>query len=136
MLNETSLLASGEDEYMNEEQLALFRARLERARDELQARPVALEVQGQDLMAAADPTDRATMEEERTATLMDRQRQSERLREISAALRRIEEGEYGYCEATGEPIGLQRLLAYPTARLSLEAQHALEHNRRFIARAA
>lgn len=136
MLNETSLLASGEDEYMNEEQLAFFRARLERARDELQARPVALEVQGQDLMAAADPTDRATMEEERTATLMDRQRQSERLREISAALRRIEEGEYGYCEATGEPIGLQRLLAYPTARLSLEAQHALEHNRRFIARAA
>ena len=136
MQNETSLLASGEDEYMNEEQLAFFRARLERARDELQARPVALEVQGQDLMAAADPTDRATMEEERTATLMDRQRQSERLREISAALRRIEEGEYGYCEATGEPIGLQRLLAYPTARLSLEAQHALEHNRRFIARAA
>ena len=62
-------MASGEDEYMNEEQLAFFRARLERARDELQARPVALEVQGQDLMAAADPTDRATMEEERTATL-------------------------------------------------------------------
>ncbi|TVO55924.1 TraR/DksA C4-type zinc finger protein [Denitromonas halophila] len=136
MQNETSLLASGEDEYMNEEQLAFFRARLERARDELQARPVALEVQGQDLMAAADPTDRATMEEERTATLMDRQRQSERLREIAAALRRIEEGEYGYCEATGEPIGLQRLLAYPTARLSLEAQHALEHTQRFVIRAA
>lgn len=136
MQNETSLLASGEDEYMNEEQLAFFRARLERARDELQARPVALEVQGQDLMAAADPTDRATMEEERTATLMDRQRQSERLREIAAALRRIEEGEYGYCEVTGEPIGLQRLLAYPTARLSLEAQHALEHTQRFVIRAA
>lgn len=136
MLTEETLLAAGEDDYMNHEQLNYFRTRLEQSRDELLARPADELVQGQDLMAAADPSDRASMEEERAAAIKEQQRQSERLQEIAAALHRIETGEYGFCEESGEPIGLRRLFAYPTARLSLEAQHAREHAGRFVYRAA
>jgi DnaK suppressor protein len=86
---------------------------------------------GAEMMAASDPCDQATMEEERTAILQARARDRARLQEIRAALKRIEYGDFGYCEATGEPIGMRRLLAYPTARCSLEAQQRQEHSLRF-----
>ena len=71
---------------------------------------------------APDPADRATIEEEHALELRTRDRERKLLKKVQAALQRIDNGEYGWCEETGEPIGVARLLARPTATLSLEAQ--------------
>ena len=73
-----------------------------------------------------DPSDRATLEEEYTLELRTRDRERKLLKKISQSLARIESGDYGFCDETGEPIGLARLLARPTATLSLEAQQRRE----------
>ena len=73
-----------------------------------------------------DPADRATIEEEHALELRTRDRERKLLKKVQAALKRIEDGEYGYCEETGDPIGVARLLARPTATLSLEAQQRRE----------
>ena len=73
-----------------------------------------------------DPADRATIEEEHALELRTRDRERKLLKKVQAAIKRIDEGEYGYCEETGEPIGVRRLLARPTATLSLEAQERRE----------
>jgi len=73
-----------------------------------------------------DPADRATIEEEHALELRTRDRERKLLKKIQQSLARIESGEYGYCEETGEPIGIPRLLARPTATLSLEAQQRRE----------
>ena len=75
-----------------------------------------------------DLVDRAAAEADRALELRTRDRQRKLISKIDSALRRIEEGEYGYCEETGEPISLKRLIARPTATLSLEAQE--RHERR------
>ena len=75
---------------------------------------------------APDPTDRATIEEEHALELRTRDRERKLLKKVEAAIRRIDEGEYGYCEETGDPIGVARLMARPTATLSLEAQQRRE----------
>ena len=76
--------------------------------------------------AKPDMTDRAAEEIDRTFELRTRDRERKLINKIDAALRRIEEGTYGYCEETGEPIGLKRLEARPVATLSLEAQEMHE----------
>jgi len=73
-----------------------------------------------------DPADRATIEEEHALELRTRDRERKLLKKVRAALKRIEDGDYGYCEETGDPIGVARLLARPTATLSLEAQQRRE----------
>ena len=80
----------------------------------------------QEQEATPDPADRATLEEEYALELRTRDRERKLLQKIDQAVARIDHGEYGYCEDTGEPIGLQRLMARPTATLSLEAQERRE----------
>lgn len=130
MMTESQLLACGEDDYMNALQLAFFKGRLlslqAQQRQILAAEPLIPEEETR----AADPVNRASLEEERAVQIRERERATLLLHEIEAALRRIEEEEYGYCEATGEPIGVQRLLAHPVARLSVEAQSAQERQKR------
>ena len=79
-----------------------------------------------ELSFAPDPADRATLEEEHALELRTRDRERKLLKKIDGALARIEDGSYGFCEETGEPIGLQRLIARPTATLSIEAQERRE----------
>jgi DnaK suppressor protein len=73
-----------------------------------------------------DPADRATIEEEHALELRTRDRERKLLKKVQQSLARIDSGEYGWCEETGEPIGIPRLLARPTATLSLEAQERRE----------
>ena len=79
-----------------------------------------------DLELVPDPADRATIEEEHALELRTRDRERKLLKKVEQALARIESGDYGWCEETGEPIGIPRLLARPTANLSLEAQERRE----------
>ena len=80
----------------------------------------------EDTSIVPDPADRATIEEEHALELRTRDRERKLLKKIAQSLARLDSGEYGYCDETGEPIGLARLLARPTATLSLEAQQRRE----------
>ena len=73
-----------------------------------------------------DPADRATSEEEHALELRTSDRERKLLKKVQAAIKRIDDGDYGYCEETGDPIGVARLMARPTATLSLEAQQRRE----------
>ena len=86
----------------------------------------------QDSSKLSDPNDAATQEEEFRLELRTRDRERKLINKIDAAIRRIEDGNYGYCEETGEPIGLKRLEARPVATLSLEAQEMHEKQERKI----
>ena len=77
-------------------------------------------------MVVPDPADRATIEEEHALELRTRDRERKLLKKIEQSIGRIDGGDYGYCDETGEPIGVGRLLARPTATLSLEAQQRRE----------
>jgi DnaK suppressor protein len=126
-LSEPELLAMPEAEYMNEKQLEFFRARLTVLKDDLLSNAgETTEHLREDTSIVPDPADRATIEEEHALELRTRDRERKLLKKISQSLSRIEAGEYGYCDETGEPIGLARLLARPTATLSLEAQQRRE----------
>ena len=83
-------------------------------------------MQKEENTAKPDITDRASEEIERSFELRTRERERKLINKIEAALRRIKEGSYGYCEETGEPIGIKRLEARPVATLSLEAQEIHE----------
>lgn len=125
-MTEAELLASPPDEYMSERQLAFFKHRLEKERLVLMEAARETSTHLQENEATPDWTDRASVEEEHTIELRVRDRERKLLKKIEEMLRRIEDGDYGYCEETGEPIGLPRLLARPTATLSLEAQERRE----------
>ena len=126
-LTEEELLAMPEEEYMNDKQLEFFRARLQALKDDLLSNAdETTEHLREDTTVVPDPADRATIEEEHALELRTRDRERKLLKKISQSLARIESGEYGYCDETGEPIGLARLLARPTATLSLEAQQRRE----------
>ena len=122
MLTEEELLKAPEDEYMNEEQLEFFRQRLLQARAEIEQDIERARNELSNGTNEADELDRATAEEERWLSLRISEREGKLLRKIDEALQRIEDGEYGYCEDTGDPIGIPRLLARPTATLSAEAK--------------
>jgi DnaK suppressor protein len=125
-LTEAQLLAMPAKDYMNEDQLAFFRARLLDLRRELLENVRDTSEHLRETEAASDPSDRATQEEEQAIELRTRDRERKLLKKIDEALQRIDDGSYGYCSETGEPIGIRRLLARPTATLSIEAQERRE----------
>ena len=119
-----------EDEpFMNERQLEYFRRKLlEWKADILEDSRDTIEGMQEGTRNIPDIADRASEETDRALELRTRDRQRKLVAKIDSALRRIDEGEYGYCEETGEPISLKRLDARPIATLSLEAQE--RHERR------
>ena len=126
-LTEPELLAMPDSEYMGEKQLEFFRAKLQALKDDLLSNAgETTEHLREDTSIVPDPADRATIEEEHALELRTRDRERKLLKKISQSISRIDAGDYGYCDETGEPIGLGRLLARPTATLSLEAQQRRE----------
>jgi DnaK suppressor protein len=123
---EAQLLKMAESDYMNEAQLAFFRARLQQMEQEILVNAGETTEHLRETVIVPDPADRATIEEEHALELRTRDRERKLLKKIQQALASIDSGEYGYCEETGEPIGIPRLLARPTATLSLEAQQRRE----------
>lgn len=126
-LTEAEVLAMPESEYMNDKQLEFFRVKLQQLKDDLLSNAgETTEHLREDTSIVPDPADRATIEEEHALELRTRDRERKLLKKISQSLGRIEAGDYGFCDETGEPIGLGRLIARPTATLSLEAQQRRE----------
>ncbi len=125
-LTEQELLAMSNKDYMNDKQLEFFRNRLTEMEAELRHNAGQTTENLRESTVVPDPADRATIEEEHALELRTRDRERKLLKKVQAAIKRIDEGEYGYCEETGEPIGVRRLLARPTATLSLEAQERRE----------
>lgn len=115
-----------EEDYMNEEHLAFFKELLTKLQDELINNASATTNHLQEQVVTPDPADRATLEEEYALELRTRDRERKLLTKVQASLRQIEDGSYGFCKDTDEPIGLKRLLARPTATLSVEAQERRE----------
>lgn len=122
---------SEKEEYMNPMQVEYFRQKLMTWKEELleESRATIAHLQEENLNEP-DLNDRATVETDTALELRTRDRYRKLLDKIEAALRRIEEGEYGYCEATGEEIGLKRLEARPIATLCIEAQERHENYER------
>lgn len=125
-LTEAELLKMPDKDYMNAAQMAFFKARLVAMRDEILEKAAETVEHMREFEAVADPADRATVEEEHTLELRTRDRERKLLRKIEESIGRIDDGSYGWCAETGEPIGLPRLLARPTATLSIEAQERRE----------
>ena len=126
-ITDAELLAMSDDDYMNEVQLAVFRLKLQALRQTiLNSAGETTEHLREDTSVVPDPADRATIEEEHALELRTRDRERKLLKKIEQSIARIDAGDYGYCDETGEPIGVGRLLARPTATLSLEAQQRRE----------
>jgi DnaK suppressor protein len=127
-LPETYVPAADEP-FMNPRQLEYFRAKLQAWKDSIlnEARGTLAQLQV-DSLREPDLTDRASSETDWSIELRTRDRQRKLISKIDAALRRIEEGEYGYCEVTGEPISLARLEARPIATMTVEAQERHERH--------
>ena len=121
-LSESEIRKMPESAYMNDTQLEFFRGRLLQMRGEIVDREVDVKERLHQRESFADPADRATAEEEHWLDLRLRERESLLLRKIDDALRRIRDREYGYCEITGEPIGIPRLLARPTATVCVDVK--------------
>lgn len=122
---------SDDEPFMNDRQKEYFRRKLMAWKDEIlrESRSTISNLQ-EDMGSLPDLADRASTETDRSLELRARDRQRKLISKIDAALRRIEEDEYGYCEETGEPISLARLDARPVATLSLEAQERHERKER------
>ena len=122
---------SSDEEFMNPLQLEYFRQKLWRWRNDLlREADETLHSLGEGGIAEADLTDRASVETDRALELRTRDRARKLISKIDQALERIENGTYGYCEESGEPIGLRRLEARPIATLSIEAQERHERMER------
>ena len=122
-LNENDYLPSENEPFMNERQLKYFRRKLINWKNELieESRDT-LEGLQSSARSIPDAADRASEETDRGIELRTRDRQRKLVAKIDAAIRRIDDGEYGYCEVTGDPISLKRLDARPIATMTLEAQ--------------
>lgn len=127
---EKELLAQPVDHYMSSAQLDFFKRKLVELEAELRANAEETTEHLRETVLVPDPADRATIEEEHALELRTRDRERKLIRKVQQALARIDSGEYGYCEETGDPIGLQRLLARPTATLTIEAQQRRELRQR------
>jgi len=126
-LSDPEIIAMPDSEYMNDKQLAYFRHKLVQLKDDMLANAgQTAENLRDDTVVVPDPADRATIEEEHALELRTRDRERKLLKKIEQSIARIDAGDYGYCDETGEPIGVPRLLARPTATLSLEAQQRRE----------
>lgn len=126
---ESDYRPSDDEPFMNKKQQAYFRGKLEEWKADIlrESKSTIVALQGEsDKMP--DVADRASSETDRSIELRARDRQRKLVRKIDEALKRLDEGTYGYCEETGEPIGLKRLDARPIATLSIEAQE--RHERR------
>ena len=121
-MTEAQIRRMPDSEYMNDAQLEFFRQRLIQMKEEVLRREVDAKERLHEREVFADPADRATAEEEHWLDLRLRERESMLLRKVDDALRRIKEKEYGYCEKTGEPIGILRLLARPTATVIVDVK--------------
>jgi DnaK suppressor protein len=126
LLTEAQILKMGDKDYMNEAQLAFFKARLQQLERDLLKNAGETTEHLRETVLVPDPADRATIEEEHALELRTRDRERKLLKKVQQAIASIDSGEYGWCEETGEPIGIPRLLARPTATLSLEAQQRRE----------
>ena len=122
---------SDDETFMNERQRVFFRRKLLQWKDEIlrESRETLAALQAEN-ENHADIADRASSETDRAIELRARDRQRKLISKIDAALARIDEGTYGYCEETGEPISLKRLAARPIATLSIEAQERHERRER------
>jgi DnaK suppressor protein len=126
-LTDADLIAMPDDAYMNDVQLAYFRRKLSVLKQEILSNAgETTEHLREDTVVVPDPADRATIEEEHALELRTRDRERKLLKKIEQSIGRIDAGDYGYCDETGEAIGVGRLLARPTATLSLEAQQRRE----------
>nr|WP_242671362.1 RNA polymerase-binding protein DksA [Hylemonella gracilis] len=126
-LSDEELIAMPDSEYMNDKQLAAFRQRLQKLKQDILTNAgETTEHLREDTVVVPDPADRATIEEEHALELRTRDRERKLLKKIEQSIARIDASDYGYCDETGEPIGVGRLLARPTATLSLEAQQRRE----------
>src|ERR1700675_3119520 len=133
-VTEADLMKAPERDYMNEAQLAFFKLRLLEIRAQLLNNA---DDTGQHLReneVTTDPSDRATLEEEYTLELRTRDRERKLLKKVEKSLKMIDDGSYGWCEETSEPIGVPRLIARPTATLSLEAQERRERVQKLYGR--
>ena len=126
ILTEDELLRDSPNNYMSESQLKFFKNRLESLANELLQNAGETTEHLRKSSLVPDPADRASIEEEHSLELRTRDRERKLLKKIKEAILRIDKKEYGYCLETGEEIGLERLLARPTATLSLEAQQRRE----------
>ena len=126
-MTDQDVLAMPDSEYMSDLQLAYFRRKLSQLKADMLANAgETTEHLREDTVVVPDPADRATIEEEHALELRTRDRERKLLKKIEQAIARIDAGDYGYCEETGEVIGVGRLMARPTASLSLEAQQRRE----------
>ncbi len=126
LLTEAQILKMSDKDYMNEAQLAFFKARLQQLERDLLKNAGETTEHLRETVLVPDPADRATIEEEHALELRTRDRERKLLKKVQQSIASIDSGEYGWCEETGEPIGIPRLLARPTATLSLEAQQRRE----------
>ena len=126
-LTDDEVKAMPDSEYMNEKQMAFFRHKLSLLKQDIHnSAGETTEHLREDTAVVPDPADRATIEEEHALELRTRGRERKLLKKIEQSIARIDSGDYGYCDETGEPIGVGRLIARPTANLSLEAQQRRE----------
>lgn len=126
-LTDADVIAMPDSEYMNDTQMRFFRLKLMALKhDILSNAGETTEHLRADTVVVPDPADRATIEEEHALELRTRDRERKLLKKIEQSIVRIDAGDYGYCDETGEPIGVARLIARPTASLSLEAQQRRE----------
>lgn len=126
-LTDDEVKAMPDAEYMNEIQLAFFRHKLSILKQDIHnSAGETTEHLREDTVVVPDPADRATIEEEHALELRTRDRERKLLKKIEQSIGRIDSGDYGYCDETGEAIGVGRLIARPTANLSLEAQQRRE----------
>ncbi len=126
-LTDAEVMAMPDSEYMNDAQMAFFRLKLVQLKQGILANAgETTEHLREDTVVVPDPADRATIEKEHALELRTRDRERKLLKKIEQSIQRIDAGDYGYCDETGEPIGVGRLLARPTANLSLEAQQRRE----------
>ena len=126
LLTEAEILKMSDKDYMNEDQLAFFKNKLEQLQADILRNAGQTTENLRETVIVPDPTDRATIEEEHALELRTRDRERKLLKKVQQSIARIDSGDYGWCEETGEPIGIPRLLARPTATLSLEAQERRE----------
>lgn len=126
-LTDDDVVSMPDSEYMNDTQMAFFRLKLVNLRNGILSNAgETTEHLREDTVVVPDPADRATIEEEHALVLRTRDRERKLLKKIEQSINRIDGGDYGYCDETGEPIGVGRLLARPTATLTLEAQQRRE----------
>jgi DnaK suppressor protein len=126
LLTEAQILKMSDKDYMNAAQLAFFKARLQQLEKDLLKNAGETTEHLRETVLVPDPADRATIEEEHALELRTRDRERKLLKKVQQSIASIDAGDYGWCEETGEPIGIPRLLARPTATLSLEAQQRRE----------